>query len=324
MAALQLPHRPDPTTDPRPAHPARNVGLALGLVGMTLVGIATVANFAAAAGLDTDPAGAEGILAWTGGLTTLGLGSVKFGIALILVAIIHHLWLRVEAVGASLAHLHPVADATVEVDGEIETEHGRATISRDPPEPLGLHQMARTMWAPMLGMGVMALGAGFVVSLFQQAETVGTETFRQLGAWKDGLEFLGEGFLLSGISFLLGTILYGLRTGGGEVQARLGLPVHTLEMPATVKAFVGLMMLGLMAAIAQFVLFVYMAASVADDPASFASWASWVAPLRFVALGIILAGITLALVSIAKVLGFQFSRIRDIVTGPRAQEVATS
>ena len=78
-------------------------------------------------------------------------------------------------------------------------------------------------------------GAGLIVSLVRQGETAGTDIFRQQGAWAQGLQFLGEGLLLSGISFLLGTILYGLRAGGGEVQHRLGLPVHTLKMPVIVN-----------------------------------------------------------------------------------------
>ncbi|MDT8322456.1 MAG: MotA/TolQ/ExbB proton channel family protein, partial [Xanthomonadales bacterium] len=37
-------------------------------------------------------------------------------------------------------------------------------------------------------------------------------------AWTQGLQFLGETFILSGIAFLLGSILASLREGGGDVQ----------------------------------------------------------------------------------------------------------
>ncbi len=40
-------------------------------------------------------------------------------------------------------------------------------------------------------------------------------------AWVQGLQFLGEGFALAGISFLLARILAALRSGGGEVQQGL-------------------------------------------------------------------------------------------------------
>ena len=96
------------------------------------------------------------------------------------------------------------------------------------------------------------------------------------------------------------------------MQSSLGLPVTTLKMPATAKAFVGLMMLGLMAGIAQFVGYLF-ALGVADDPASFSSWSNWLGPFRELALGLILAGIVLALVTIGNVLAFQFDRVKSII-----------
>jgi hypothetical protein len=42
-------------------------------------------------------------------------------------------------------------------------------------------------------------------------------------------------------------------------------------------------------------------------------WSSWLGPFREFGLGLLLAGIILALATIATALGFQFSRIRDIV-----------
>jgi len=83
-------------------------------------------------------------------------------------------------------------------------------------------------------------------------------------------------------------------------------------MPATAKAFIGLMMIGLAAAVAQFVLYGVVAVSLADDPAAFATWTSWLGPVREVALGVLLASIVLALATIGSVLGFQFNRLREI------------
>jgi hypothetical protein len=115
--------------------------------------------------------------------------------------------------------------------------------------------------------------------------------------------------LLAGISFLLGTILAALREGGGEVQASLGITVKTLRMPVTAKVFVALMALGVMVAMAQFVLYLVVAAGV-DNPAA---WFAWLGPVRELGLGLILAGIVMALVTIGNVLSFQFHRIREIV-----------
>lgn len=47
--------------------------------------------------------------------------------------------------------------------------------------------------------------------------------------------FLGEALLLAGISFLLGTILAGLRQAGGEVQKAAGGPITVLAMSKTAK-----------------------------------------------------------------------------------------
>jgi hypothetical protein len=175
------------------------------------------------------------------------------------------------------------------------------------PGPLPIHRIARLLWAPMLAMGVMAVGIGLVLSLIQ-ASTGNAEDFRDLGAWVQGTQFLGEAFLLAGISFLLGSILGALREGGGEVQESLGITVQTLRMPASAKAFIALMAVGMMVSMAQFVL--YVVATGVDDPAP---WFAWLGPLRELGLGLLLAGIVLALYTIGTVLGFQFHRIRSIV-----------
>jgi hypothetical protein len=188
----------------------------------------------------------------------------------------------------------------------MSTRYGSATLGRDIPKALSIHRMAKAMWAPMLAMGYMAVLAGLVVSFTWAGDTANVGP----AAWTQGLQFLGEGFLLAGISFLLGTILASLREGGGEVQAALGLTVKTLRMPKTAKWFVALMALGVMVSVLQFVLYIV----VANGVGSPAVWLAWLGPLREVGLGLILSGIVLALVTIANVLAFQFERINDIVT----------
>ena len=108
---------------------------------------------------------------------------------------------------------------------------------------------------------------------------------------------------------MLGTILASLRSGGGEVQESLGVTVKTLKMPASAKLFVLLMMMGMMLSIVQFVL--YIVATGVDNPGT---WFTWLGPLRELSLGLLLSGIVLALYTIGTVLGFQFTRIRELVT----------
>ena len=99
------------------------------------------------------------------------------------------------------------------------------------------------------------------------------------------------------------------------VQEALGLNVMTLRMPATAKLFIALMMAGLMAEIAQFVGYAY----IATIPGSldYVAFSTWLGPLREFGLGLLLSGIVLALATIARALGFQFARIIQIITTGR-------
>jgi hypothetical protein len=308
---LSLATRPAPTADPSKASKYRQVGIALAFVGLMGTMVAFIANLVAAGGIDEANSYQE-TLAWSFGLTILSFGTLKIGIAVILMGIVVRLWFRVDSVKDALLVLHGHNDAPPPAVGPVTTPYGKAQVTATPPKLLPIHRMARKMWAPMLMMGGMALVAGFLVSLVWANETPGTENFSQAGAWTQGLQFLGEGMLLSGIAFLLGTILAGLREGGGEVQASVGLPVTTLKMPVTAKLFVGFMMMGLMVSVLQFVLYI-VAAGNADDPASFSAWSNWLGPFREVGLGLILIGIVLALYTIGNVLAFQFDRVKSII-----------
>ncbi len=299
--------RPTATTDHRVASKHRTVGFGLALVGLMLATVTLIANIAAAT---TDSAQTAGeTLAWSFGLTTLGFGTIKLAISIILIGILVRLWLRVTAVGESLPGLKAQA-ATPAPRAALDTAWGAATETKDVPAPLPVHRMARTMWFPMIAMGYMLVILGTIFS-FVWASKVGDGTQQAISAWTQGTQFLGEGMLLAGISFLLGSILASLREGGGEVQRSLGLPVRTLKMPVTAKLFVGFMMLGLMLAVVQFAL--YVAAAGVGSPMSFASWSAWLGPTRELSLGLLLAGIVLALVTIGNVLEFQFDRIAGII-----------
>ncbi|MEE9416532.1 MAG: hypothetical protein V3V01_14705 [Acidimicrobiales bacterium] len=311
-AVMQLAARPRAAEDGTKKSRYRTAGLALAIVGLMGTAVSVIGNFTAASGIDAENSYGE-TLAWTFGLSIFSFGMIKVAISIILMGIIVRLWFRVDALKGSLALLHGDSDDKKRTAlGTTDTEWGKATVTEAPPKLLPIHRMARTMWRPMLAMGVMALTAGLISSFVWAGETPGTESFRQAAAFTQGVEFLGEAMLLSGIAFLLGTIMAGLREGGGEVQSSLGLPITTLKMPATAKAFVVLMMMGLMVGITQFVLYL-VAIGAADDPASFSSWSNWLGPFRELALGLILAGIVLALVTIGNVLAFQFNRVQQII-----------
>lgn len=306
---LDLAARPAAGADPRTETSHAKIGVVTALIGLMVVAITAIGNFVIA--------GASPVLAsqlaWPFGLGTTGLGVMKTGVAVVLIGIIIRLWYRVDSVKQALTDI--VGDAAKQKVNPttISTDAGPAKVSANPPKPLLIHRMARALWLPMLAMGAMALVVGLVVGLAASGQAADSASFRELSAWAQGTLFLGEGLLLSGISFLLGTILAGLREGGGEVQAALGAPVKTLEMPTTAKAFIGLMAVGMMAAIGQFVGYAVVATQYAGDAAVFATNAAWLGPLREVALGVLLSGIVLALYTISRVLGFQFTRIRELI-----------
>jgi len=308
--ALEVIKRPPPTADYRAESRYRVAGIAIGLAGLMLAIVPFIANLAVA---DESPLERADTLAWSFGLNVTAFAILKLGIAITLMGIIVRLWMRVDSVKAALPGLKaPAEPLAVTAYGDIDTPFGKATATQNAPEPLLIHRMARVMYAPMLAMGLMAVALGLVLSLVQ-ANTDSAETFLELGAWVQGSQFLGEALILSGIAFLLGTILASLRAGGGEVQESVGVVVKTLKMPTTAKAFLALMMAGLIAAIAQFVLYLVAAYGDVDQP----TWFAFLGPLREVALGLILSGIAFALWAIGSVLGFQFSRIKEIIASGR-------
>jgi hypothetical protein len=290
-------------TDQEKASRYRAAGIVIALVGLMAAAAAAVASVVVA-----DEAGNADTLAWTFGLGTAAFAAIKIGIATTLIGILVRLWLRVDAIKSALPGLKSSSIADVGTrPGDVETAYGPATVTNSGPEKLAIHRMAERMWLPMIAMGPMVVVIGLGVAIAQSGET-DAGTFSDLAAVVQGSQFLGEGLLLAGIAFLLGTILSSLRSGGAEVQKAAGVSVNTLKMPPSAKAFVGLMAAGLMVAMAQFV--GYLVATGQDDPAS---WFAWLGPVREFSLGLILSGIVLALYTIGTVIGFQFDRLSQII-----------
>ena len=242
-------------------------------------------------------------------------GTIKLGISIVLMGVLIRAWMRVDSIKAGLANLKgPGGGATL--SGEFDSPQGKAIAGTTAPGTLMIHKIAPKLWAPMLVLGVMGLMAGVVLG-FIQAGTEDTEDFLTIAAWTQGLMFLAEGFMLAAITFLLASILRVLRDGGGEVQESIGRGVKTLVMPLTAKLFVGLMMMGLMIEIVQFGFYIFVATLDGGTPegaASITAYFTWLGPLREAGLGFILSGIVLALGTIGTILGFQFSRIQELIS----------
>lgn len=291
----------------------RGLGITLAVVGwlagMAGLVIAILAGLGVTQGVAPDRIAALEGLGF--GVAVAALGTAKTGIALVLWGIVRRIWVRVGSIQTALPALCEVPPAPSGV-GTAHTPFGTASATQRAPSARLIDRMARVLWLPMLAMGFMALYAGLILAIVgSQSEATNPALARSLRAWTQGTQFLGEGLLLSAISFLLGTILAAIRSGGGEVQEHLGVTVHTLRMPGTAKIFVGLMALGLMVEMAQFVLYAY-AATIADAR-TFATYSTWLGPFRELGLGVLLSGIVFALATIAKALGFQFARVCDLI-----------
>jgi hypothetical protein len=309
-ATLPVIRRPEPTADYRAKSTQRTIGPLLAIVGMMAVAAAFIGNFVAAQSLGDVTFGR--IQAWAFGTTTLGLALAKTGIAIVLVGIVLRLWMRVDSVKWSLSRLRPAPAAEAPTQrGDITTPFGKATATDTAPKRRVIDKAARVLWFPMLAMGAMAVALGWFLSLFWSGSIANhPEAAGDFATWTQGIQFLGEGLLLSGISFLLGVILMSLREGGGEVQESLGVTVQTLKMPLSAKVFIALMAMGMMVSMGQFVLYLF---ASTQDGATFTAWTAWLAPLREFGLGLLLSGIVLALFTIGTVLGFQFDRIKTIL-----------
>lgn len=111
--------------------------------------------------------------------------------------------------------------------------------------------MARKMWRPMLAMGLMAIAGGIVSGIVQATADLPIHV-SQIAAWNPGLLFLGIGFLLSAVTFVLAVILGELRDGGMKVQVSFGERALMLRRPWTGCAFPAAMMMGLMTLMGAF------------------------------------------------------------------------
>ena len=297
----------------------RKYGLVLVVLGLMIAMVAFISSIAQAAG-DSSASTVAAQAAWTFGIATLALGTIKTGIAAILWSIARRIWYRVESVKASLPYLMPkdrVAGAVSE--GPINTPFGNGRVTKAAPGPLPIHRMAVRLWAPMLVMGAMVVVLGLAFSFVEAsaADSADQSTFQTFRALAPGVEFLGEALILGGVSLLLGSILASLRQGGGEVQESVGAGVKTLLMPGTAKLFIALMVMGMMVSMLQVGLYIYVATLDVSKLQTINAWHAWLGPMREAGLGLLLSGIVLALATIGTVLGFQFHRIRELITDGR-------
>ena len=150
--------------------------------------------------------------------------------------------------------------------------------------------------------------------------------------WLPGFRLLGVGLILSAITFSLANILGVFRAGGGRLQQAFGHEAQTLTPPITARLFPMLMMMGLIVLIVNLVVAAVIGglawdvyghsvaeinaapagSNLLDDLATVNTFKTWLAPLPFVGIAMILVGISFAVHTILQVIRFQGQRIREL------------
>lgn len=180
-------------------------------------------------------------------------------------------------------------------------------------------RLGRLLWAPMLGMALMAFPLAFILSLVRASlvQQSGDEsTIVALGHFGPAVMFVGFASVFAAISFAIARILGTLRHGGGAVQEAAGRAVVTLRMPATANVFIALMVMAMMLLVGAVIAHVAVGALIlAGDPAALSgaeASAIGLEAVRRIGVVLYLVAITLGLASIAQVLRFQAIRLREL------------
>jgi hypothetical protein len=200
---------------------------------------------------------------------------------------------------------------------DIETtDHA---LNRNLPQRVG-----GKLWKPMLVMALMGFAIGVILAAVRAgaiANGDAASTIVSLQHFVPAAMFVGFASVFAAISFAIARILGEFRTGGGAVQESAGVPVETLRMPPTAKAFIGLMAMAMMIILAGVVAHIVIGAQIASgDTAALANseqWAIWLEGVRRFGVALYLFAIALGLGTIIHVLRFQAIRIRELATGAR-------
>lgn len=180
-------------------------------------------------------------------------------------------------------------------------------------------KVGRALWKPMLAMALVAFPAGAILAAVRAnaIATGGSPAF--IAAYDhlaEGTNFLAFAAVFSAISFVIARILGEFRTGGGKIQEAVGSNVETLLMPATAKAFIGLMAMSMMIILTPVVINYVVAAQILSGSANALAhaqqWSIWLEGVRKFGMGLYLFAITLGLSTIIYVLRFQGIRIREL------------
>ena len=192
------------------------------------------------------------------------------------------------------------------------------SASGSAPAPNVPQRIARLLWLPMLTMALMAFPIGLALGVVR-ARIIDAGADAQLvaaiGNFGTAAMFVGFASVFAAISFAIARILGVIRIGGGALQEAAGTAIQTLRMPSTAKAFLGLMMMAMMALVAAVIGHVIVGIGLASGELALAigeQWAIWLEGARRVGVATYLLAISLGLAAIVVVLRFQITRLREL------------
>jgi len=188
-----------------------------------------------------------------------------------------------------------------------------------PPDEILPHKAGRRLWFPMFLMALMGFGIGIVLAFFR-ADAVNSGDVQDaaaLGQFVPAFMFIGFAAVFSAIAFAVARILGAFRAGGSGMQHAVGAEVKTLTMPPTGRAFIGLMVMGMMFILVPVVIHLVLGTLIATGNdsalANVEEWSIWLEASRRFGVSTYLLSILLGLATIITVLRFQSVRLGQIV-----------
>ena len=188
-----------------------------------------------------------------------------------------------------------------------------------PPDEMLPHKAGRRLWFPMFLMALMGFGIGIVLAFFRADAVSGgdVQDAAALGQFVPAFMFIGFAAVFSAIAFAVARILGAFRSGGSGMQHAVGAEVKTLTMPPTGRAFIGLMVTGMMFILVPVVLHLIVGTLIATGSdsalANAEEWSIWLEASRRFGVSTYLLSILLGLATIITVLRFQSVRLGQIV-----------
>jgi len=195
---------------------------------------------------------------------------------------------------------------------DFDTETSTKALDVNVPQRAG-----RALWAPAFAMSLIGFAAGMILAIVKAVAIADGDAVLAASLNNYGIAAMFFGFMMvfTGISFAIARILGEFRVGGGKTQEAAGSQVETLKMPATAKAFIGLMAMAMMILMAAVIAHVVVGVQINAENLSLVDaeqWDLWLEAARRFAAQLYLFAIALGLGTIIYVIRYQSIRIREI------------